>query len=213
MSMPKISLDLSEIPQLVGRLSSLDAQKLARANVRAVNAATDEVYDLSRKRMNAGINLDDDYLRRKMQVTPAQGDTASATITASGARNNLTLLSRYDAKIIYAPRKARRARPTTGGLSLPSGMRQNGVSVQVSKGGGKTMEGAFMLPLRAGGLAGANGYGVFLRDSRGKKHHLYGPSVYQLFRHQVATLDAEVLGILEKNMSAVLDQIVTEVSQ
>ena len=213
MSGSSITLDLGGLPDLVGRLEKFKPEQVAAANVRAVNAAVGEVYELSRKRMNAGINLEDAYLRRKMTVAEAQAGKAEASITASGARPDFAILARYDARIVYAPRKSKKARPTTGGLSLPTGMRQSGVTVEVSRGGAKTMTGAFALPLRAGSEAGGNGIGVFLRDSRGKKHHLYGPSVYQLFRHQVAKVENETLTILERNVNDELDQILSEVLQ
>ena len=206
-----IDLDLSALPELNERLSRLTAEQIAQVNVRAVNTSVATVYDMARKRMNAGINLDDAYMRRKMTVDEATGSKASATITASGSRDDMALLRRYDAKIIYAPRKARYARPTTKGLALPSGMRQSGVSVQVARGGTKVMPGAFMQPLKSGNEVGGNGLGVFLRDSRGKKHHLYGPSVYQLFRNQSEKMVDEVRAVLEGNLSAELDQAISEV--
>ena len=57
------------------------------------------------------------------------------------------------------------------------------MSVKVTKAGGtKRMRKAFLLPLRAGTVAGGNGMGIFVRLPSGELKHLYGPSPDQVFR-------------------------------
>lgn len=63
--------------------------------------------------------------------------------------------------------------------NIPVGSKSAGVAVDVNRKGEKVIRGGFILPLR-----NDNGFGVF-RWENGKLRHLYGPSVYQVFRHYI----------------------------
>ena len=78
----KISID--QITQLADAVGTLDAKALGEAALTALNETVDRTYDLSRDRITTGINLSDDYLRRRMEVEHATGRNLEATITATG---------------------------------------------------------------------------------------------------------------------------------
>ena len=188
-----LRINMAQVEALTGKLGKLEPAELGSNLVSAINEVADRAYDFARKRMTDSVNLTDDYVRRKMVVQAATTQRPEARITASGASSDMTPLSRYDAKMVLAPRKSPKARPTTGGLRLPSGMRQRGVEVQVAKAsGGATLLYGFMQPLRAGVEAGGNDLGVFTRSKSGVKRHRYGPAVYQLFRTQMPNITDDV---------------------
>ena len=189
-----LRIDMAQVEALTGKIGKLEPAELGSNLVSAINEVADRAYDFTRKRMTDSVNLTDDYVRRKMVVQAATAQRPEARITASGAREDMTVLGRYDAKMILAPRKTtNRARPTTGGLRIPSGMRQNGVEVKVRKTGGDSeIEYGFLQPLRAGKTDGGNGLGVFARSKSGVKRHRYGPAVYQLFRTQMPNITDDV---------------------
>ena len=189
-----LRIDMAQVEALTGKIGKLEPAELGSNLVSAINDVADRAYDFARKRMTDSVNLTDDYVRRKMVVQAATAQRPEARITASGAREDMTVLGRYDAKMILAPRKTtNRARPTTGGLRIPSGMRQNGVEVKVRKTGGDSeIEYGFLQPLRAGKSDGGNGLGVFARSKSGVKRHRYGPAVYQLFRTQMPNITGDV---------------------
>ncbi len=189
-----LRIDMAQVEALTGKIGKLEPAELGSNLVSAINDVADRAYDFARKRMTDSVNLTDDYVRRKMVVQAATAQRPEARITASGAREDMTVLGRYDAKMILAPRKTtNRARPTTGGLRIPSGMRQNGVEVKVRKTGGDSeIEYGFLQPLRAGKTDGGNGLGVFARSKSGVKRHRYGPAVYQLFRTQMPNITDDV---------------------
>lgn len=189
-----LRIDMAQVEALTGKIGKLEPAELGSNLVSAINEVADRAYDFARKRMTDSVNLTDDYVRRKMVVQAATAQRPEARITASGAREDMTVLGRYDAKMILAPRKTtNRARPTTGGLRIPSGMRQNGVEVKVRKTGGDSeIEYGFLQPLRAGKTDGGNGLGVFARSKSGVKRHRYGPAVYQLFRTQMPNITDDV---------------------
>ena len=189
-----LRINMAQVEALTGKIGKLEPAELGSNLVSAINDVADRAYDFARKRMTDSVNLTDDYVRRKMVVQAATAQRPEARITASGAREDMTVLGRYDAKMILAPRKTtNRARPTTGGLRIPSGMRQNGVEVKVRKTGGDSeIEYGFLQPLRAGKTDGGNGLGVFARSKNGVKRHRYGPAVYQLFRTQMPNITDDV---------------------
>lgn len=189
-----LRINMAQVEALTGKIGKLEPAELGSNLVSAINEVADRAYDFARKRMTDSVNLTDDYVRRKMVVQAATAQRPEARITASGAREDMTVLGRYDAKMILAPRKTtNRARPTTGGLRIPSGMRQNGVEVKVRKTGGDSeIEYGFLQPLRAGKTDGGNGLGVFARSKSGVKRHRYGPAVYQLFRTQMPNITDDV---------------------
>ena len=202
-----LKIDASQVVKLGERLAQASGEEIGRASVTALNEVVDRTYELARDKMIAGINLTDDYLRRRMTVAHATPGKPVASITASGARNATTVLGRYDAKpVIVANNKGRPGKGNKA-LGIPPGQKQAGVTVEVTR--GKTSDGfvprGFLLPLNRGTEAGGNGMGVFARSRDGKLRHRYGPSVYQLFAYQVERIVNDVTDDLEDTLAEQVD--------
>ena len=203
-----LNIDTRELDTLRDRLGEMTGEEIGRATVTALNGVVDRAYELARERMIAGINLSDDYLRRRMRVEHATKGKPVASITASGARDDMTVLGRFDAKPRAVPTKTQRpAGPRR--VPVQPGQKQAGVTVSVTKGNSDFIERGFMLPLRRGTQAGGNGYGVFARSRDGTLKHRYGPSVYQLFAYQAQTISYAA----EEDLEETLIEQVTEVLQ
>lgn len=198
------TVDLQGIERLADDLARAENLTEDAALVRTLNTIVDDVYETARGRMNAGINLTDAYLQSKMFVvhaTPARG--LRAEIVARGGRGDQTPLERYMTG--YETKAAPRAKgsPSKG---IPAGRKAAGVRVEVSRGKSKPIENAFTMPLRAGGLAGGNGLGVFTRSRYGIVRHRYGPAVYQLFRVAAGELEQSIGDTLVDQLSTVAQQ-------
>lgn len=203
-----LNIDTRELDTLRDRLGEMTGEEIGRVTVTALNGVVDRAYELARERMIAGINLSDDYLRRRMRVEHATKGKPVASITASGARNDMTVLGRFDAKPRAVPTKTQRP---DGPRRVPvqPGQKQAGVTVSVTKGNTDFIERGFMLPLKRGTEAGGNGFGVFARSRDGTLKHRYGPSVYQLFAYQAQTVSYAA----EEDLEETLIEQVTEVLQ
>lgn len=198
-------IKVDQVATLADRIGSLDASALSKATSDALNSTVDTTYELARKRITADVNIADDYLRRRMEVDHATPTKNSATITATGDPKRMTRLAHYQAQMVVVPRKTTTPSRAKGSiLNLGPGVKQGGVKVNVMR--PAHLGSAFMLPLKAGNAQGEK-LGVFIRDGKRLKH-LYGPSVYQLFRYQAEQLNDEVAEDLRENLLAqVSDQI------
>lgn len=193
-----ITIGVKNIEALAVDLGGASPAEFARASVLALNEAVDRTYDLARDRITTGVNLSDEYLRRRMRVTHATAAKPQAEITASGTRSDMTRLARYDAQMHIVPRDTARRNRNRGVLGIPQGSKQQGVSVTVMRGSEKSLDSGFMLRLRQGSEQGDK-FGVFIREGKRLKH-LFGPSVYQLFAWQAPRLVGEVTDDLEKTL-------------
>lgn len=206
----KISVD--QIVQMADAVGALDAQSLGAAALTALNEVVDKTYDLSRDRITTGINLSDDYLRRRMEVEHATGKNLEASITATGDRSQMTRLAKYNAAMVIVPRTSTRKSRSKGLLPLNGG-KQAGVTVTVSRGQPKTLSDNYFI-LRLANHGADEKFGVFSRG-KGKtqdsalKHH-YGPSVYQLFRYQAGQIIDEVADDLQQTL---LDRVGEQVDK
>lgn len=194
------NIGIDAVEALASDLGRLDQQAIARGAAQALNETTERLYDTARDRISAGVNLDDAYLRRRMQVELATTSGLTSAVVAKGDTANLTRLASYNAQMVIVPRTSRAKSRNTGRLGIPQGQKQSGVSVSVMRGGDKTMDGAFLLRLKEGSRQGDK-FGVFIRDGD-KKKHLYGPSVYQLFRWQAPRLASDTADDLEQTLLA-----------
>lgn len=150
-----------------------------RAAYRSVNSVLARVNTQARRDIAGDINLTQAYIRDQMRLTKASPRSLVAIVKV---RRRPVRLARFSAKQLT--QAAARARGDTR-RGIPAGRKQAGVSVAVSRGGGRrVMRSAFLIPLRAGSDPGGNGMGVFVRTGPGEKdiRHLYGPSPDQLFR-------------------------------
>lgn len=207
-----INISLDQIVRLADDVGRLDAQALGAAARTALNETVDRAYDLSRERITTGINLSDAYLRRRMVVDHATGNSLEASITATGDRSLMTRLAKYDAQMVIVPRTSKGKSRSRGLLPLGGG-RQAGVTVTVTKGQPKTLSDNYFI-LRLANHGAEEKFGVFSRvkgktQSSALKHH-YGPSVYQLFRYQTTQITDEVLDDLQQTL---LDRVGEQVDK
>lgn len=207
-----INISLDQIGRLADDVGRLDAQALGAAARTALNETVDRAYDLSRERITTGINLSDAYLRRRMVVDHATGNSLEASITATGDRSLMTRLAKYDAQMVIVPRTSKGKSRSRGLLPLGGG-RQAGVTVTVTKGQPKTLSDNYFI-LRLANHGAEEKFGVFSRvkgktQSSALKHH-YGPSVYQLFRYQTTQITDEVLDDLQQTL---LDRVGEQVDK
>ena len=206
-----LKIDTRELDTLRDRLGEMTGEEIGRATVTALNGVVDRAYELSRERMIAGINLSDDYLRRRMRVEHATKGKPVASITASGARDDMTVLGRFDAKPRAVPTKTQRpAGPRR--VPVQPGQKQAGVTISMTKSNVDFIERSFMLPLRRGTQAGGNGYGVFARSRDGTLKHRYGPSVYQLFAYQAQTVSYAAKENLEETLVKQVSEVLQKVT-
>ena len=202
-----LKIDAAQVVKLGERLAQVSGEEIGRASVTALNEVVDRTYELARDKRIAGINLTDDYLRRRMTLQHATPGKPVASITASGARNATTVLGRYDAKPVIVVNNKGRPGKGNKALGIPPGQKQAGVTVEVTR--GNVSDGfvprGFLLPLNRGTEAGGNGMGVFARTKDGKLRHRYGPSVYQLFAYQVERIVNDVTDDLEDTLAEQVD--------
>lgn len=182
-------------------LQRLDARALQAAATRAVNETVEAFVPRARKLMNLGINLSDAYVSSRMatELAPVSANPKASITT----RGDLTILGHYDPVVLYAPAPSGTRAKGNPKFGIPPGNRASGVSVEVTRGGRKSIEGAFLMTLRRGYDVGEK-QGVFVRQN-GAFKHLYGVAPYSLFRETVEAqeqiladdLAAEMLGELE----------------
>ena len=195
-----LKFDVSKTEAVAERLRGLTAEQITKTTVPALNQVLDRTYDLARERITVGINLSDDYLRRKFKVVRATEARPTGEITAFGGSVNQTPLSRYNGQMVLVPKKNPNRTRYKGGqsrLGIPWDKKQGGVQVEVTRGNTTTLEHAFFQPLRGG-----NGLGVFTRSKTGVKRHRYGPAVYQLFRYQAERIEGDVLDDMDATIAA-----------
>lgn len=212
----KFVFDVQKAQVLADRIAQLTPEQVQKFVVPTINEVGERTYDRARDKITEGINLSDQYLRQRFTVTKATSAKPEVEIRALGSRDLLTPLSRYDAKIIIGRTRASyvkgsKFRSRGAGLLPLNGGRQEGVNVGVTRGSEKDISYAFMLPLRAGKVAGGNALGVFTRPKDGGPYrHRYGPQVYQLFRVQAEKMEQEVLDDMETSLLSAAARAVEE---
>lgn len=175
-----VKIDFEPAKIAADKLEALaDRQQVRLSAVEAVNDVAVRFEAAARKGMNADLNLSDAYVASKVHLTKALS-TPRAEIVTTG---DLTILSRYPYQQNTAP--APRGRKGDSRRGVPPGQKAAGVSVAIRRSSSTTQPKWFTMRLKAGGDAGQN-VGVFVRTGRGLKH-IYGPSPYSLFRHQINT--------------------------
>ena len=174
----RLTLDVREIDGLDTKLRRLTGEAFGLAASTAVNEVITRFEKVATRGMNEGINLSDQYVKSKTDLVLSRaGTNPEATLTTRG---DLTILGHYDPIVLY--RSAPRARGDSS-RGVPAGARAAGVSVEVTRGSRKSMQGAFTMKLRQGTKEGDK-VGVFIRSGDRKKH-VYGVAPYSLFRFQV----------------------------
>lgn len=132
----------------------------------AVNDVARTLLSNCSRDLTSRYNLPASYVRGHMWMTPSMQPGAPAVVSA---RIRHTRLARFDANQMTA------AAPRANGdarRKISRGRKQAGVSVKVRRDGArKTIEGAFLMPLRAGRSGGSNGMGVFVREGSAAHGH------------------------------------------
>lgn len=195
-----IRIGTAQLEAQADRLARVDAKALQAAATRAVNEVIDSFTLKARKLMNLGINLTDAYVSGRMLTTPSP--LAANPIATITTRGDLTILGHYAPVIISAPAvngKRAKGDPKRG---IPAGSKAVAVSVEVTRGERKTIDGAFTMTLKRGTEAGTQD-GIFVREG-GRLKHLYGVAPYSLFR---ATVDAQQQIIGDDLAEALLEEI------
>ncbi|CAG2126911.1 hypothetical protein LMG31506_00234 [Cupriavidus yeoncheonensis] len=207
-----VTVDTVKLEEVANSLDKLDDAALGRAAVTAVNQVAQKAFADAKAKMNTGINLPDSYLDERMALELAT-DPAKPTARIL-ARGRLTTLTQYGAQQMTRPVKYPNDSFTPGkmgknprkpgallpwklrtgnpALGIPVGMKQDGLSVEVTRGGRKpiTSVQAFFVRGRNGNLLVMTRQSGTSGKKRGDLKALYGPSVYQLFR---AALDEAFL--------------------
>lgn len=218
-----VKLDLSKLQAVADELG-IAVSVVERTAYRAINGVASKTMTRARREIVSQVNLSQKYVRDRMELTKAGPGKLRAVI--AGRQRNTRLVT-YDAKQLTA--RAKRAKGDTA-RGIKPGRKQAGVAVSVKAGSGrKVMPGAFLIPLRAGKVDGANGMGVFIRTGSkrniasvvgqeiytgagtakaggvesGDIRHLYGPSVDQVLDGVIDTIQPDVQSELE---AAVLRQ-------
>lgn len=194
----ELVVDVTQLAGLTDRLGRLSAGGLAAAAAETVNVVTERFDRKQRAGQLADIALDPNYVAQKTRVKSATPGDATATITTSG---DLTVMDRYPLVLLPAAgRVDRRGRPF--------GQRQAGLKVTIKRSAPVAETQWFLMRLKNN-----NGSGVFVRTSAGKKKHLYGPSPYSLFKHQVEVGTPALLADLQstglENLAAAAEKALT----
>lgn len=230
-----ISVDVSQLEGLGGRLSALDPNKLGESLVETLNSVANDAYKMSRDVILGGINIREDYFNRKMEVKAATLADPKAVIKAEGDRG--TGLAQFDAlgktKRVNWTNDAIEAlgykfgkwpawtmRTGDPGRGIEEDYKQAGFTVEVTRGSRKAMPGVFEIP----GIEHSDGTPVLFKGTgspgkgkmSGRKtprqgvEALYGPSVYQLFRTAADQIGPWVADDLSK---AVADRVELEIEK
>ena len=214
-----ISFDTIELVEQVDRIAMLDNTTLAEMRLDAVNVVSLTVRKKSIDQTHAELNLSRDYIEARIARAEAKGATARARITSEvrGAT-----LQRFGAQQEVAPVNWSNSRIEALGhefgkwpgwtyrkgdasRGIAEDKKAAGVSVDVNRKGAKTITSAFTMPLK-----NSNGTGVFRREG-GEVKHLYGPSVYQVFRRYITTNEQAIADTLRDEFVGRLDTKIQEI--
>jgi hypothetical protein len=187
--------------ELANRLDrAAESARIRLAMVDAVNDVTQRFELTAARAMNAGLMLEDSYVRSKMTRKPAFAAGRGAIRSEIETRGDLTIIGHY-------PHQQLRQAGTAVRSGTSRGRRPSGARVEIKRGAAVTEPQWFVMKLRGSGKDG-----LFVRTSEGRTKHLYGPSPYSLFRFQIgrlqddlqddlqATAGAGVAGVIERSL-------------
>lgn len=194
----RITFDATAPDALAADLESVSAQRIAVRAAEIVNRVVVQFNDVQQAAQIADINLEPAYVRNKTDLRVATpGANPRAEIVTRG---DLTIMGRYSPLV-----QVRKTPKRAGTQGAP-----DGVAVQLRKSTATYQPTWFTMRLRRGAQPGAD-VGVFVRDQGTKKlKHLYGPSPYSLFRHQINTRSDELSDDLAREARDGLGQLLQE---
>lgn len=173
-----VKVSVSTLTAQADRLeAAIDRAAVAVAAIDAVNVVTRRADEAIRAGEIADISLSDAYVRSKTDLALATR-TPRAEVTVRG---DLTILGRYPLAPMTQSAPKAKGDPSRG---IPAGSKAAGVRVQVKRSAATRQPKWFTMKLRRGDRAGAD-VGVFVRTGPNSVRHIYGPSPYSLFRHQI----------------------------
>ena len=172
-----VTIRTDQVQGLAERLGRVTGQQLGISARDAVNEVTTRFDEKVRSGENTDLNLSAAYIKSKTDVVLSTSIVnPRAEIVTSG---DLTILGRYQ------PLVQLRLASTRAGHTGPRRGRAAGVSVAIRKSRTENQPRWFTMRLRVGAQPGAE-TGVFVRRAGDNKPvHIYGPSPYSLFRHQI----------------------------
>lgn len=214
-----ISFDTSELVEQADRIAMLDNTTLAEMRLDAVNVVSLTVREKSIDQTHAELNLSRDYIEARIARAEAKGATARARITSEvrgatlqrfGAQQEVAPVNWSNSRIEALGHKFGKwpgwtYRKGDASRGIAEDKKAAGVSVDVNRKGAKTITSAFTMPLK-----NSNGTGVFRREG-GKVKHLYGPSVYQVFRRYITTNEQAIADTLRDEFVGRLDTKIQEI--
>lgn len=189
------SIDLisTDLKPVTDSLIYLGSKGLGEAAVRAVNSVASRAYNNTVDAMVAGINLSDEYVRSKTQLTLATNpQDATATLLANVDAARPSTLTTYGAVVVGKATKHPQRAKGNASIGVPRGYRAAGFDASVRRGttnffshsqSGNTY--FFIIRAPSGKLLTVRRQ----KDARGKGSldAMYGPSVIQLFSFQIKT--------------------------
>jgi hypothetical protein len=168
--------------ELASRLDrAADSTRIRLNLVDAVNDVTQRFELTAARAMNAGLALEDSYVRSKIKRTPAVAAGRGAVRAEIVTRGDLTILGNY-------PHRQLNEAGTAVRSGASKGRRPSGARVEIRRGAAVTEPQWFVMKLR--GTGGKEG--IFVRTSEGRTKHIYGPSPYSLFRFQINRLQDDL---------------------
>lgn len=195
----EVTVSVSEVEGLARRIERLPGDVLGRAAVDAVNAVVTRFDELQRKGQVADIALSPAYVKSKTDLQLAANPANPRALLTT--RGDLTILGRYNPTVLRDPERLDRA-------GRRMGNRQAGVRVAIKPSAPVEETQWFTMRLKNG-----NGTGVFVRTSAGRVKHIYGPSPYSLFRHQINTRSEDLREDLQRTgLAAMADAVERETS-
>ena len=214
-----ISFDTSELVEQADRIAMLDYTTLAEMRLDAVNVVSLTVREKSIDQTHAELNLSRDYIEARIARAEAKGTTARARITSEvrgatlqrfGAQQEVAPVNWSNSRIEALGHKFGKwpgwtYRKGDASRGIAEDKKAAGVSVDVNRKGAKTITSAFTMPLK-----NSNGTGVFRREG-GEVKHLYGPSVYQVFRRYITTNEQAIADTLRDEFVGRLDTKIQEI--
>jgi hypothetical protein len=219
--------DIKDVLALAQNLGTFDTEGFSQVVVDTLNRVAGETYDLSRKKMLAGVNLNETYVRSRMEVRDATKTKPVAEIVAPVRKGYFTNISHYGAlqgsqPVNWSNEKIEARgykfgpwpkfwEPRTGSTvkGVAAGSKIGKMSAAVTKGSRKSIGQKFTIPgkvdtegnllvFRSTGLPGNGKMDRKRRRSRDGVETVLGPSVYQLFRFTAEQIQNEVGDNLEQ---------------
>lgn len=190
----------AEAEKAAERFDSLTDRALLRLRaVDVVNEVAVRFKGEAARGMNADLNLSDDYIASRLRLIQATAGGSGKVRAEIVARGDLTILGHYPNAQLTQPARGRARGDAKRGIA--PGRKQAGVAVEIKRGQASDQPKWFTMTLRRGLLAGEK-VGVFVRTSAGPLKHIYGPSPYSLFRHQIEVLHDDLEADLQRTATA-----------